>query len=379
MPAQLIVWRNCMLHEFLTSNREELISRCQETAAARRAPLATGKNLECGLPIFLTQLTRVLREETPGPKAAMQPGGLRENSGNHGNELLLQGFTVDQIVHGYGDLCQAVTGLAIERNASITNHEFRIFNRCLDDAIADAVSEFTHERDQVIADDNERMMKQRLGFLAHEFRNLTNTTMLALEVFKRSGGEIAGATGAILDRSLNGMRDLCARVFVEVCQKPVIRDRRERVLVSEFVGEAQSSATAEAKVRGVELVVSDVEHGLTVNIDRQILSGALANLLQNAFKFTRPQSRVLLKTLSSGDRVLIEVEDECGGLPKGNAEDLFLLFEQKSSDRSGVGLGLAISRRGVEANGGKLHVRTLPDKGCVFTIDLPRLDLPEPH
>ena len=69
--------------------------------------------------------------------------------------------------------------------------------------------------------------------------------------------------------------------------------------------------------------------------------------------------------------MLIEVEDECGGLPKGDPEDLFLLFTQRSSDRSGVGLGLGISRRGVEANGGTLYVRNLPDRGCVFTMDLP--------
>jgi len=68
---------------------------------------------------------------------------------------------------------------------------------------------------------------------------------------------------------------------------------------------------------------------------------------------------------------LIEVEDECGGLPEGDSESLFHLFEQRGSDRSGMGLGLGISRRGVELNGGTLYVRNLQDRGCVFTIDLP--------
>jgi len=69
--------------------------------------------------------------------------------------------------------------------------------------------------------------------------------------------------------------------------------------------------------------------------------------------------------------VMIEVEDECGGLPRGNAEDLFRPFEQRSQDRSGVGLGLAIARESVETNGGLIRARNLPGKGCVFTIDLP--------
>ena len=72
------------------------------------------------------------------------------------------------------------------------------------------------------------------------------------------------------------------------------------------------------------------------------------------------------------DRILIEVEDECGGLPDRRAEELFRPFEQRSSDRTGLGLGLSISRRAVQANDGTLGARSLPGKGCVFTIDLPR-------
>jgi hypothetical protein len=51
---------------------------------------------------------------------------------------------------------------------------------------------------------------------------------------------------------------------------------------------------------------------------------------------------------------------------------MFRPFEQLGAERTGLGLGLPISRRGVEANGGKLYVRNRPGTGCVFTIDLPR-------
>jgi signal transduction histidine kinase len=97
------------------------------------------------------------------------------------------------------------------------------------------------------------------------------------------------------------------------------------------------------------------------------------NLLQNAFKFTRPRTTVTLRVGPSAERVLIQVQDECGGLAIGNVEELFLPFEQRSVDRTGVGLGLAFSRWGVEANKGRIYAHSLPDKGCVFTIDLPRL------
>jgi signal transduction histidine kinase len=371
-----------MLHEFLTSNREELISRCRAKVAERPAPRATEKELEYGIPVFLDQITDILREETLASAVALASGrakttyspiglGIRPTAGKHGNELSLQGCTIDQVVHGYGDLFEAVTGLAIERNALITTKEFQTLNRCLDDATADAVSEFAQVRDRDHSDASEHTMNERLGFLAHEFRNLINTGILAVDAIKRGDVGIGGSTGAILDRSLKGLRNLSDRALVDVRLRAGIPLQRERVLVSEFIEEAQVSAAIDAKARGLEFVVPDIETGLAIEVDRQILAGAVSNLLQNAFKFTKSHSRVSLKTVSSADRVLIEVEDECGGLPPGNAEDLFRMFEQRSSDRSGLGLGLGISRRSVEANGGKLHVRDL-GVGCVFTIDLPR-------
>ena len=88
-------------------------------------------------------------------------------------------------------------------------------------------------------------------------------------------------------------------------------------------------------------------------------------------------SEVILRTRATSDRVLIEVEDECGGLADGAADGLFRPFEQGAGDRSGVGLGLAICRRGVDALGGDVRVRDLPGKGCVFTVELPRhVELP---
>jgi signal transduction histidine kinase len=261
--------------------------------------------------------------------------------------------------------------LAIELDAPITTEEFHSLNRCLDNAIADAVSAFARERERVIADASEHAMNERLGFIAHEFRNLINTAMLAVSIIKDGTVGMAGSTGAILDRSLIALNNLCTRALVDVRLTAGIPEHRERVLVSDFFEETTVCAAIDAKAHGIDLVVPHVELGLSMEVDRQILAGALSNLLQNAFKFTRTGGRVSLRSFSSDDRVLIEVEDECGGLPAGDAEDLFRPFEQRGGDRSGLGLGLGISRRGVEANGGKLYVRNLPGKGCVFTIELP--------
>lgn len=122
-------------------------------------------------------------------------------------------------------------------------------------------------------------------------------------------------------------------------------------------------------------IVSPTDHGIEVDADPQILAGALANVLQNAYKFTHAGGTVTLKTAVVGARVEIQVEDECGGLPPDTAEQLFGAFKQHGSNRSGLGLGLFISRKGVEACDGVIRVRDVPGSGCVFTIDLP---LPSP-
>ena len=377
-----------MLDEFLKVNREQLISRCRDKVAKRSAPRPTERELRYGIPLFLDQLIEALRlERTLGSLEArkvsfalsqIHPGPPSSDIGRgavqHGNELLRTGFTVDQVVHDYGDLCQAVTEMAVEQNATVTPDEFRTLNRCLDDAIADAVTEFARQRDQFFSDEATRTMNERLGFFAHELRNLVHTAILSAAAIKKGTVGFAGATGEVHERSLIALRDLIDRTLVEVRLTAGIPERRERILVADFLEDVQAAASLEAANRGLELVISlppEWEH-LAVDADRQILAGAVANLLQNAIKFSRPAGRVSLKAYGAADRILIEVQDECGGLPPGKADAMFRPFEQLDARRTGLGLGLAISRRGVEANGGKLDVRNLPGEGCVFVVDLPR-------
>jgi signal transduction histidine kinase len=101
-----------------------------------------------------------------------------------------------------------------------------------------------------------------------------------------------------------------------------------------------------------------------------------ANALQNAFKFTRPHATVTLRPKVTADRVLFEIQDECGGLPGGDTNELFRPFEQRGANRAGLGLGLASGRMATEVNHGRLYATSLPGVGCVFTVDLPRCPVP---
>ena len=279
---------------------------------------------------------------------------------------------MSQVVHDYGDVCQAVTELAVEVNAPISTDDFRTLNRCLDEAIAGAVTEYGREQNQSTLDGESARGTERLGFLAHELRNLTNTAIFAFEVLKTGNVGVAGSTGTVLHRSLMGLRALIGRSLAEA-RFTQASQNREPFLVSGFIEELAATATLEANARGIRLTVMPVEQAVTIEADRQVLAAVVGNLLQNAFKFTRPRTTVTLRVGASAERVLIEIQDECGGLPSGSVNELFRPFEQRGADRTGVGLGLAFSRWGVEANNGRIYARNLPDKGCVFTVDLPRL------
>lgn len=373
-----------MLHEFLTAHRADLIDRCRLKVAQRRAPKATDSELEHGIPHFLEQLIKTLQvERTPEPLRSLQvsgpPGGegselseIGTTAARHGRELLQHGFTVDQVVHDYGDLCQAITDLAYERDAPFEVDEFRTLNRCLDNAIADSVTEFNYQRDLLLENAGVHALNERLGFLAHELRNLIQNATLAVTAIKAGNVGLAGATGAVLDRSLIGLRNLVDRSLADVRVTAGMPARQQLIPLAAFIADVKISASLEAQTRGCGLEVREVEPHLAIEADRELLFSALGNLLQNAFKFTEQNSDVVLHAYPSGDRVRIDVEDNCGGLPPGDAEKMFLPFTQGSPDKSGLGLGLSICRRSVEANNGVLSVRNMPGSGCVFTIDLPR-------
>lgn len=352
-----------MFHEFLDENRAEILARSRARVASRCAPAATARELEHGLPMFMGQLGAVLRgKELSGEHSAIEASASR-----HGRDLWREGFTVKQVVHDYGAICQSVTELAIEKNVSISTEDFRILNQCLDDAIAEAVGEYGQQRERSVRAEG----TERLAVLAHEMRGLLSTAMLAYDSIRAGVVAPNGSTGLALGRSLVRMQSLIDRSFAEVRLDAGIGGI-ERVSVAELLGEIEISAAMQARVRNIHVAVELGDAAVTVEADHQILMAAIGNLVQNALKFTRKDGKVSLYTTATAERVLIEVEDECGGLPPGKAEDLFQPYLQRGADRTGLGLGLSICLKAVKGFKGELRVRNLPGKGCVFTIDLPK-------
>jgi signal transduction histidine kinase len=170
----------------------------------------------------------------------------------------------------------------------------------------------------------------------------------------------------MLDRSLKSMAGLISHALAEARlagHEPVL----ERTHLNQLVHDIETAAPRERHVRLSVDVTQDTE----VVVDQVLFASALGNLVQNAIKFTRRGGAVVIRSRVNGDDVVVEVEDECGGLSADPAE-LVQPFVQRNDDRSGAGLGLAITKEAVEKFGGTLHARNLPGKGCVFAITIPR-------
>jgi signal transduction histidine kinase len=355
-----------VLEDFIASNRSAIIERTRASVAARSSPGPSELEVQNGIPLFLDQLGEALR--LAKSSNVVEHERISFSADLHGHELHRVGRTIGQVVHDYGDVCQAITELAVEQKAAISGEEFKTLNLCLDDAIAGAVTGYAHQREREIQGQG----FEHLGILAHELRNLLNTALLSYDSIKSGRVAIGGSTGMILGRSLLGLRDLVDRSLAEV-RMDVGIGRPERISVAEFVEEVEIGALIQAEMRGIQLTVGSVDAAVSIEGDRQILAAAVSNLLQNAFKFSRANGNVSLTVHTTDDRVRMDIEDECGGL-SGEPEELFQPFVQRGTDRSGVGLGLSVCMKAAKASSGELHVRNLPGKGCIFTLDLPRKD-----
>jgi hypothetical protein len=211
-----------MLHVFLSSNKQQLISLCRDKVAKRFEPKESAGTTDHGVPIFLQQLIETLRDEqttdirtghdsepTPAPTDIGRAAAL------HGAELLRQGFSVDQVVHDYGDVCQCVTALAVEQDVSISTDEFRTLNRCLDNAIADAVASFGSAR-QTSMDRQAESLQQRVVLYSAEHRRLLDIARQALAAIKTGAIGIGGPTGKLLAHSLDELELLTERAMPEM-------------------------------------------------------------------------------------------------------------------------------------------------------------------
>jgi len=361
-----------MLHEFLEQNKEQIFVLCRKKILKDSDNKVTSETLEQGLPLFYSDLIDVLARTAAANYVETEDIPSQDKSktygaASHGKESLKLGYTISQVVHAYGAVCQSITEVAELNKFKISTQEFHQLNRCLDTAIAEAVTEFEKVHDENVNDDEVK----RMGYLVHEMRNVIAVASISYTMIQKGQVGSQGSTSKVLGDALERMRYLMDRGLTEVRLRAQYLFEETEFDVYDVVSEVEATATLISDNDKINFV-TEIGRDLKVIADRQLLLSALSNLVQNAVKFTKVKGTVWLRAKESQGRVLIEVEDQCGGLPHGMIEELFKPFIQKGDNRSGLGLGLALSNRAVTMCHGKICVRDIPGQGCVFTIDLPK-------
>jgi signal transduction histidine kinase len=381
------------LLEFLKTNEKAVQVRIEEKSSALAGMRPASEVPHSGLPIFFKQLLHVLEHapteilhldvdkdgmvkaanDSNEPAIAAAAGRpydveVAKSAGAYGKELQQLGYTLSHVVHAYGAICQAITEIAIEKNAAITTEEFRALNRCLDTAIAGAVTMFHAER----AEDVTNRETQHLGFLAHELRNALAVVNTSLRLIKSGTVGFNGSIGQVLDRALKRQQELIDRSLAEVRLRVDPKVHKETASFLQLIDQVVVTAEAETRLKNQTLKI-DIEPGLEIEADQYLLFSAVSNLVQNAIKYSCTGGMIRIRARGVGEQTIIEVEDECGGLNSATPSDLFKPFEQQHKNREGLGLGLTIAHRAIALNDGTIDVKNLRGHGCVFRISLPSI------
>ena len=348
------------LHDVLKTRLPELVERWQQRISQTIAAEVQPAELRDQIPQFVEQLSMAMY---PGAVPLPPQSAAAEE---HGAQRLRLGFNIGEVVREYGILQQCIFEVAREAGVEVTQGEHEILANSLNAGLASAVSQYVLQRDI----EAQRQTAEHLGFIAHELRNPLGAARLALDVLKKRELSQGGRAVEQMDRNLRRTAELIDTALTHASLKMGVAPRTEPISLPSFLGEIQRDSSVEAQVRGITLVVT-TPADLVVEADPRLLRSAVVNLLNNALKFSRAGSDVSLRAQENDGRVAIEVQDSCGGLPPGKVEELFAPLVQRSLDRSGFGLGLAIALQAAEAHVGTIQVHDLPGTGCVFKIDLP--------
>ena len=357
-----------MLYEFIVSNRDWLLERCKRFREERTRVGEDGRTDE-GIARFLDQLAESLRIELGkgqsslaisgsdlGTPSDFEVGAAAATQGRAMEEL---GFDIMDVVHSYGDICHAIVELALQQSMRFEVSEYRLLNRCLDNAVASAVAEFSYQHDAEMVNDRENDEHQRLAVIGNELRNQLGTATLAVAALKTRELTLGGTTGTILERSLASLGKLVDDMLHMAEGREASRELLDLSPLARVMEDLKTTLEPTALAQGRRLSLSPVDPRLGIKGSREALQAAVASLRQAACQSTRAGDEVGMHAYASGPRIRLAIA--CPGV---------------TSLPQAQQLALAISRRMVEDMQGELTSQGADGAALLLTISLPRWTLP---
>lgn len=359
-----------MLHEFITSNRSWLLERCKQFRVTRTHS-AIDQRTDEGIALFLDQLAESLRVELgssvthPSQEISGNDFGLPthfdigSSAAVQGRAMQELGFSVSDVVHSYGDICHAIVELALQQAQSFDVAEYRLLNRCLDNAISSAVAEFSYQHDADSSSHRDSMENQRLARLGNELRNQLGTATLAVAALRSRELPMGGTTGTILERSLHSLGRLVDDMLRTAAEKEVSAEVLDLFSLAEFMRNLKETIEPTGATQSRRLTLSTVDPRLGVKGNRDALEASVVAMLQAAFQITQADDEVAMHAYSKGARIYIDVV--CPGVT-------ILPPAQQ--------LALAVANRMVSDMEGTLSIQSGDHIPLTLSISVPRRSMP---
>lgn len=213
--------------------------------------------------------------------------------------------------------------------------------------------------------------------VSHEFRTplatikaMAETIVLRGRKAPETAEEFATKIMAEVDRLAALSEDLLDLAQIEAGRRSV---RMEEFALDEVVGRVAFDFRPRAEYKAIELS-SDVPDGLRVSADRDAVYQILANLVDNAVRYTRPGGSVSISVSEGVGGVSVKVSDTGIGIPEAELPRIFERFyrvdKARSRESGGTGLGLSIVKHLVEAHDSRIEVQSVPGEGSAFTFTL---------
>jgi signal transduction histidine kinase len=354
------------LSGLLAERRGEILERWTHRIAWEHQDkeLSRGE-LRDHLPLFFDKVLEALGAE--GAFSADAPTSVRKAaSAAHGAQRLRVGFDLAEVIREYEILTECILDEVEAVGGAVSMQALRRLQALLDGGRRHAVSAYIDRRDMEVR----REHAQHVAFIAHELRNPLMTAFMATTELQRKERSEDKWALDMLARNLGDLRELINQVLIADRLAGGVQIKCEPLDLRTLLDQAVADNRLAAERRQIELKL-EAPDKLPFSGDRRLLRSAISNLLVNAVKFTQDNKCITVRAAPRDRGIAIEVEDRCGGLPGDNIEELFEPFVQRGENRTGFGLGLAIVKQAAEAHGGKVQVRNLPGRGCVFSLELP--------
>jgi len=326
--------------------------------------------LRDGIPDYLVAMVKLLEAADFDLLGGHATSAWADVAREHGITRVRIGFDISQLVHEFIVL-RRVIGEIADRDPELAGANALVTD-IVEAAIAAAVQAYVDARDI----EARRAQAESIGFLTHELRNpLTAAALTASKLRHQVPPEQAKAVET-LQRHLARLNQLIDSVLLterleagEVIAKPV--DVELAPLIEGAVEAARK--VAEAKKVGFR---ANYERGVTARLDPVLTQSAIANLADNAVKYT-DEGEVVIAVQDRQGELVVDVRDSCPGISPEELRTIFEPFKRGRNAKGGTGLGLAIARRAAEAQGGSISAQSSSHVGCQFSIRLPKATLPK--